>query len=148
LVAALLVAAAAGCGESRLDRQELLTKANAICASYERRQNEVQVPSVDPTNPATPFRLRAQWGAAINQIALFGRQEVDALRKLSPPEEFERRFQRLLTAKDAAFDGLAETADAAKRNRPQKAKTAGHAAQVKLAKVKTFADALGAKSCA
>ena len=148
MVAALLVAAAAGCGESRLDRQELLTKANAICASYDKRQNEVQVPSVDPTNPATPFRLRAQWGAAINQIALLGRQEVDALRKLRPPEEFEGRFQRLLTAKEAAFDGLAATGNAAKRNRPQKTKTAGAAAQVKLARVKTSADALGAKRCA
>jgi len=149
LLALVATLVAAGCGgEGRLDREELVAKANEICAAYDSKQNDVLVPSADPTNPATPFRQRAMWGAAINQIAQIGRQEVKALRKLRPPEELEGRFGKFLAAKDAGFDALGETADAAKRNNPERVKTAGRTARAKLATVTKLADELGLSKCA
>jgi len=147
VLAATLVAAGCG-GDGRLDREELVTRANEICTAYDAKQNDVLVPSVDPTNPATPFRQRAMWGAAINQIAQIGHQEVKALRKLRPPEVLEGRFEKLLAAKDEGFDELAKTAQAAKRNNPGRVKTAGRTARAKLATVTKLANELGVDKCA
>jgi hypothetical protein len=145
---AALVAAASGCGgKARLDRTELLHRANAICRAYSQKQNDVQVPSVNPIDPSTSFTDRARWGAALNQIALLGHQEVIALRTLRPPKEAEARFEKLLDEKDAAFDKLNEDAKAALRDRPARVKTIGRAARAQLARVRKLATEFGVPKC-
>jgi hypothetical protein len=87
------------------------------------------------------------WGAALNQIAQLGHQEVIALRKLRPPKHAEPRFRKLLDEKDAAFNKLHAAAEAALRNRPAKVKTLGRAAQAQLARVKKLATEFGVPKC-
>jgi hypothetical protein len=145
LVAALV---AAGCGSGPLNANELVTRANAICKEYTQKQNDVEFPSVNPTDPSTSFRDRAMWGAALNQIVQLGRQEVVALRKLRPPNELEARFETFLAAKATAFDGLHAGAEAAKQNHPRAVKTTVDAARKKLARAGRFAKALGLQKCA
>jgi hypothetical protein len=145
---AALVAAASGCGgKARLDRTELLNRANAICREYAEKQNDVLVPSVNPIDPSTPFAERARWGAALNQIAQLGHQEVIALRTLRPPKNDEARFEKLLGEKDAAFDKLSEDAKAALRNRPAEVKTIGRAARAQLDRVRKLATEFGVPKC-
>ena len=138
---------AAGCGSDRLNREELLARADRICKTYDMQQNSLPFPSTDPTASTTSFRERAQWGAALNQIVLLGRQEGVALEKLRPPEALEADYRRLLDAKDAAYDSLAATADAAKRNQPDRIKKLGAVGRKRLAEVTKLADAFGVSEC-
>ena len=143
----LVVVLVAGCGSDRLSREKLVERANGICESYNTQQNSLPFPSTDPTSPATTFRERAQWGAALNQIVNLGRAEMAALHKLKPPEELEPAWNRLLAAKDSSYDSLSASAEAAKRNRPAALKRIGAVSRKKLTKVTSLADAFGVKEC-
>src|SRR6266536_4840663 len=94
LVAVVLVAA--GCGKSRLSREDFVAKANTNCKAYEEKQNAIVFPTVNPVAEKTTHTQRAQWGLALKQIIDIGDQEIDELRKLRPPKDLQDRYDHLL----------------------------------------------------
>jgi len=86
--AALVVAVSiAGCGSSTLSGKQLRSDATGVCATTRTRLNRIDVPS--SPSEGGPFLRRGT-------DAL--RQELTALRKLSPPEQLAATFQRGLDA--------------------------------------------------
>jgi hypothetical protein len=150
LVLLVAVVAASGCGSRNpvKERQKLRREANAICAHFERLQNDVRFPSVNPLAARTTHMDRARWAVALKQIVELGWAEVRSLQRLETPEELRDRFQKLVSAKKAAYDDLATGADAAKRNHPALIKRPVNAGRAKLARASVLAKALGVRQCA
>ena len=100
-----LAAALAGCGgsdEEPLTRQELVRQANALCQASNDRQAEFE-------EPKDIAGLAASVEPARDDL----RQTVDALGKLTPPDEVESDYTKLLEVlRDAEeqFDPLLEAA--------------------------------------
>jgi hypothetical protein len=144
----LFALAAAGCGKSAEEqRRDFLSNAGSVCSHFAMLQNQIAFPTGNPTDSGLSHTTRAQWGLALNQIVNYGRQETRRLRKLEPPEDLRDRFERLLDAKEAAFDDLAKGADAAKRNRVSQIAAPVNAGRAKLAQVEKLAKAVGLPAC-
>jgi hypothetical protein len=145
----LLMVALAGCGgNQKKDTQKFVAKANAICSYFESQQNQVLFPSVNPLSTNLSHADRAQWGLSLHQVVTLGLQEVKSLRKLNPPGAERGRFQEMVDAKEAAFNDLAKSADAAKRNHPKLIQAPTRAAKAKLARVSVLAKQVGVPRCA
>jgi hypothetical protein len=149
-LAALLVAVvlvAAGCGKSRLSREDFVAKANADCQLYESRQNAIQFPTVNPVSATVTHTQRAEWGLALKQIVDIGDGEIKELRKLSPPKELEDHYVDLLNSWQQAYDTLRDGAVAAKKNDVATLKTKVPAGRAQLAKIADQAKPLGLSDC-
>jgi hypothetical protein len=145
----VIVVAAAGCGANpKKQRQEFLAKANAICGHFEDKQNQVLFPSVNPLAADISHADRAEWGLSLNQVVDLGLEEVKSLRKLKPPGDLRGRFQEMVDTKEAAFNDLAKSANAAKRNRRTLIKAPTQAARAKLTRVSVLAKQIGMRHCA
>jgi hypothetical protein len=141
--------AAVGCGKSAKEhRQDFLAKGIGICSHFSTLQNEVRFPMGNPLAAKTSHVQRAQWGLALTQIVNFGRQEVRGLRKLKAPKDLRDRFEQMLDTKEAAFDDLAKSADAAKRNHTAEIKAPADAGRAKLSQAGMLAKAVGLPKCA
>lgn len=100
--AAALTAAGCGGGDDRLSRDELASRADAICAKYEKELDKLAEPqSIDEvTQLATDAKPIVEDG-------------VDELDDLQPPEELEDEYDRWIAMNRdsvAAIDDLREAA--------------------------------------
>lgn len=144
-----LALAAAGCGGQSAEqkRRAFLLEANNICGNFEKLQNAVTFPTANPLDPKLSNITRSQWGLALNQIVNYGRQEVRGLQRLKAPKDLRPGYQQLGDVKSAAFDLLAEAADAAKRNHPGAIAAPSNKAKTKLAQASKLAKKLALPNC-
>ena len=143
------VLAAAGCGgKGRLGRQEFVSKANSICATYEAQQNAVTFPTVNPVAKKTTHAQRAEWAVALKQIVDLGDAEIRALRKLRPPKELQERYDAVLTEWQRAYDTLREGSVGAKQNDVPTLKKKVPDGRRQLLAVSQKVSVLGLETCA
>lgn len=123
---------AAGCGGGdggggeRLSKADFVSQANTICrdANKEAEGLKPDLPSdFDPTSESVTDDQLDTFGDYIEEITGIFRDQVDELRGLKPPEDFQDDFDRALdlvdetlneseAAADAAHDGDRETMNA------------------------------------
>ncbi|HKR65457.1 MAG TPA: hypothetical protein VJZ00_17130 [Thermoanaerobaculia bacterium] len=81
----LLAGCGGGGGGKRLSRQEFDSKGNAICAKYNAKQKSVAQPK--NLNDLSP---------ALRKLLPLARQQLDELKKLSPPQSDDAAWKKLL----------------------------------------------------
>jgi hypothetical protein len=96
--------AAAGCGggDDRLTREELVEEADATCADFDQRIEEIN----EPESPADIERYVQE----IRPIVEEGTDELDALQ---PPEELEDEYDQWIQETRSAIDMFDELEEAA-----------------------------------
>lgn len=105
---AALALVAAGCGGGggggdRLTLEEFVTQADAICAEYDKKFDDLGEPA---SAEELPDFIRSGQSLAEEQVA--------ALRELSPPEDSEAKIEEAFAALDgqvALFDDFATAAE-------------------------------------
>lgn len=101
----------AGCGSDgdgeRLSTDELVDRANEICAKHIGAVNRLER-GLGPPDEGGP--LLADFARILPQIADKFRQLVTALRKLSPPEDLEEEYGLTLDRIDRVADQLDQAA--------------------------------------
>jgi hypothetical protein len=106
LLAALFVAAVAGCGggdgNDRLTKDELVQKADAVCADYERK---VQALGEPQTLPDLATYARAARAALAHGL--------DELRELEPPAELETKYETWVNTGERTLERIDELETAA-----------------------------------
>ena len=133
----VLLITACGGGEARLSKEEFQSQANAICAKYQQQLNALR----SPTSLEEIPDLVEQALAILNK-------EVDEIRALSPPEELQSDFDKLLAASDRTKTAAADLSSAAKSGDQaavQKALDEGNAASKEA---DDLAGNLGLNECA
>jgi hypothetical protein len=102
------VAAGCGGGSDRLTKAEFVTRADAICAKYERR--------VRAAMRGVPAGDSAQLATAIERVLPVIREGNDELRALSPPENLQSRYDRWMQLADGEVDAAQKLNDALRDN--------------------------------
>ena len=106
---ALTAVVAAGCGSSssssELSKQQLASRANAICTSFKPKIAAVKTPSDVLTNPTSAARY-------FDQIAPLYDQAVAELKKLKPASSVQGQWNEML----ARFGGVTSLIDRLKAN--------------------------------
>jgi hypothetical protein len=119
----VLVLLATGCGgggEARLSKQEFQTRANAVCAKYDKQLKAIGSPTSIEEIPDL-----------VDQALAILDKEIDEVSALNPPEELQSDFDKMLAATDrtkAAAADLSEAAKAGDQAGVQKALEEGNAA--------------------
>jgi hypothetical protein len=112
LLAALALAlVAGGCGSGnprRLSKGEFVTRADAICAKYEKRVQS-RMASVPPGD-------QKQLASSIEKVLPVIRKGNDELRSLKPPESLQARFDRWMGIADAEVSAAQNLQDALDKN--------------------------------
>jgi hypothetical protein len=144
-VAALAVAlAAAGCGggggDDRLSKQELATKANAICARYSQEGDRLTAPK-DITDPKQAHAFFAK----AHDIA---KRQQDALERLKPAASAKAQYTAMTGATGKATALLGDLTAAAAAKDAQKGANLLQRLQPDSDAVDRTANALGATRCA
>jgi hypothetical protein len=92
----LVIALVAGCGSgngNRLSKAEFVSRANAICAKYEKR--------VQTRMAGVPAGDQKQLANSIGKVIPVIRKGNDELRSLRPPASLQGRFDRWMGIADA-----------------------------------------------
>ena len=79
---------------SRLSKADFISQADAICTTAHTKEQAIDFPSVDP-HDGDRRPAERQLADAIEQATEVDREEIDDLRKLKPPEDFQRRLRRV-----------------------------------------------------
>jgi hypothetical protein len=111
LFAALALAlVAGGCGskDKRLSKGEFVTRADAICAKYEKR--------VQRRMAGVPPGDQKQLASSIEKVLPVIRKGNDELRSLKPPESLQARFDRWMGIADAEVSAAQNLQDALDKN--------------------------------
>lgn len=96
VVATVLLAGCGGGGGSRLSKSELDGKANAICAKYSKKINDLGQP---PDLKSIP--------AYVDKVLPLLKKGTDELNALKPPEDLESTYNEMISVQRESF-GLAE----------------------------------------
>lgn len=109
LLAALVVAAIAplACGDGGSSVQEFRTDANRVCRDAERELDRIQ-----RRIPSTADQAERQ-AAAIADVA---QQALDNLRRIEPPDQLDRTYERYLDAREDAIGFIEDSRAAAAEN--------------------------------
>ena len=149
LTAALAALVVAGCGGggggSRLSKADFISQADAICQKAHEDENKVSFPNVNPST-ASQDDLK-KFGDAIKQATAIDRKEVDDLKALKPPEDFQDNYDEALQELSDGLDHADNAVDEA-----NKGDTAGltrelNAVQSKATEANKKAAAYGLKVC-
>jgi hypothetical protein len=135
-VAAVVVIAACGAG-SRLSKQELVAKANAICRELDGRFQALGTP-----------RTMKDLGRFADRALPIAREGRDRLGKLRPPKEVESTYGEWLGEGDKAVDAIIRVRDAAAKNDVAAVQKVGREARAEDRKSDRLAMRLGFTDCA
>jgi hypothetical protein len=107
---AALALVAGGCGSKgkRLSKGEFVTRADAICAKYEKR--------VQSRMAGVPPGDQKQLASSIEKVLPVIRKGNDELRSLKPPESLQARFDRWMGIADAEVTAAQNLHDALDKN--------------------------------
>lgn len=133
---ALALAACGGDGDERLSQAELQEQANAICATYDKRIDELAVPSAVEEIPAY-----------VAKAAPIVEDEIDALKELDPSDEDRETFDQMIAEEEktlAAGRALSDAAETGDDTAVEKALNEGNLASDKADE---HARALGLNEC-
>lgn len=124
MVAVLAVGAAvaAGCGSSSssgLNKQQLASRANAICTSFKPKLAAVKAPSDIAENPASSARYFGQVGALYNQA-------IGELKGLKATSNVEAQWSQMLSR----FSALTSVIDQLKTESQNRSRSAATLSQV------------------
>ena len=120
-----LAFAAAGCGGDDkgggggepLTKPEFISQADAICKKYEEKGESIKpegLPSdFDPTSPNATDEQLDKFGDFIEEVVDVFRGEVDELRDLTPPADFQTDYNRALELLDETGNEYEEASEAA-----------------------------------
>jgi hypothetical protein len=113
-VIGVLIVGLTGCG-GPLSREDLLSKANAICASAEGQAAAVPEPS-STRDPAATSRY-------VSALIPIAQREFRELRALEPPADLRVRYGAYLAAGDRGVSLLKQLRAAAQARRAERART-------------------------
>jgi hypothetical protein len=137
LVASAATLALAACGgDEQLTQAELREQANAICARYDKRIDELAVPSTVEEIPAY-----------VAKAAPIVEDEIDALKELDPSDEDRETFDQMIAEEEktlAAGRALSDAAETGDDTAVEKALNEGNLASDKADE---HARALGLNEC-
>jgi hypothetical protein len=109
---AALALVAGGCGSNsgskRLSKAEFVSRADAICAKYEKR--------VQSRMAGVPPGDQKQLASSIEKVLPVIRKGNDELRSLKPPESLQARFDRWMGIADAEVTAAQKLQDALNKN--------------------------------
>jgi len=109
VIAALgLVAAGCGSKSNRLSKAEFVSRANAICAKYEKR--------VQSRMAGVPAGDQKQLANSIGTVIPVIRKGNDELRSLKPPGSLQSRFDSWMGLADAEVGAAQKLQDALEKN--------------------------------
>jgi hypothetical protein len=105
-----LALVAGGCGSKgkRLSKAEFVSRADAICAKYEKR--------VQSRMAGVPPGDQRQLASSIEKVLPVIRMGNDELRSLKPPESLQARFDRWMGIADAEVSAAQNLQDALDKN--------------------------------
>jgi hypothetical protein len=137
-----LVAGGCGSGDGkRLSKAEFVSRADAICAKYEKR---VQSRMAD-----VPAGDQKQLGSSIKNVLPLIRKGNDELRSLKPPGSMQSRFDSWMGLADAEVDAAQNLQNALDKNDIQAIQAAFKELQIKDAAQDRIArQDLGLTGCA
>jgi hypothetical protein len=142
LLAGLALLLAAGCGgggssDDRLTSEQLVQKADAICAEYGRK--------VDALTDPQSFTELAAYARSARQALSDG---LSQLRELRPPTDLEARYERWVDAGDRALGRIDELQKAAEKKNQLEIQTLVAAAKREDDASDRLATELGMVECA
>jgi len=148
--AALLALLAAGCGGgggggSALSKADFISQGDAICTQAHVDEAKIDFPTVDPTT-ASDSDLE-KFGDAIEQATEVDRKEVEDLRKLTPPEDFQDDWTEAMDELSEGLDHAEEAAAEANKHDAAGMKRELDATQAKANEANAKAKAYGLKVC-
>jgi hypothetical protein len=119
VAAAAAIAASCGGGGggsgTTLSKEDFIAQADAICTKHDAEfTNEIQptLPNVDPTAPSTSDEDLKKFEDPLDATHDLRGRQVDELRALTPPEEFQEQWDSVLSFLDASVEALGRAADA------------------------------------
>lgn len=140
-VATTLAGLAAGCGDEggddRLSREEFVRQADAICAEYDRRLEELP----DPANVDDLKALAAQ-------AFPIAQEGIRRLRALRPPEALARDVTRWLRLNDANVRSIHRLEEAAERGATREVQQIASEAADNEERADALAKEIGLRECA
>ena len=133
----LAVAACSGGGDDRLSAAEYVRRADEVCATYDRRLEELPRPEdladlADLADRALPI----------------AEEGVRELRKLEPPKELERPVNEWLERNDANVEKIEELREAARAGDEQRVQILGSEARKNEEEADALARRIGLRTCA
>lgn len=131
--------AAAGCGGSdddRLTREELIEEADATCAEFDRRIEEVE----EPESLEDIERY-------VQEIRPIVEEGTDELAELEPPEELEDEYDDWIAATRSGIDRIDELEEAATSGDEQRVQEALQGAGEGGEEASRLAQELGFQDC-
>src|SRR6478672_4995232 len=142
----VLALLAAGCGGSggggsALSKADFVSQADAICTQAHVDEAKIDFPTVDPTT-ASDSDLE-KFGDAIEQATEVDRKEVEDLRKLTPPEDFQDNFSEAMVELSEGLDHAEEAAAEANKHDAAGMKRELDATQAKANEANAKAKAYG-----
>jgi multidrug resistance efflux pump len=135
-------AAATGCsvggdGDGRLSREEYLSQADAVCAEYDKRLNDLgRAESVE------------QLAENADRALPIAQEGVGKLRELQPPENLERPVDEWLERNDRNVDLIEALRDAARAGEETRIQELAAEAAENEAAADRLAGRIGLKDCA
>jgi hypothetical protein len=136
LFCAATVLAVAGCGDTRLTHEQLLDRADAVCATYNRATVKL----------APPRTLRQIRRLAARVLPAY-RTAIAKLDALRPPKEDENAFDAWLAADRRIQLDVEQLARAARRGDVHAVRAAAAQASADDARSSRLANALGLSIC-
>jgi hypothetical protein len=141
LVALVFVASGCGSKGNRLTKTEFVSRANAVCAKYEKR--------VQSQMSSIPAGDEKQLANSIQKVLPVIRKGNDELRSLKPPESLQSRFDRWMRIADAEVGAAQKLQDALDKNNREAIQAAFNELQTKDAAQDRIArQDLGLTGCA
>jgi hypothetical protein len=107
---ALVTGCGGGSGDSRLSREEFVKQADSICTRYEKKVSDAMSGAAAGSG--------SQLANAIDTVLPTIKAGNDELRKLSPPEELQKPFDRWIVIADQEVRAAARLRDAIRANDP------------------------------
>ncbi len=121
VVAAATATMAASCGGggsggTALSKEDFISQADAICTKHDEEfVNEIEPTfpdGVDPTSASTSDADLKRFEEPLAATQELRASQVDELRALTPPEDFQEQWDTVLAFLDSSIEALGKAADA------------------------------------
>jgi hypothetical protein len=109
----LIAAGCGGGGGSALSKAEFIAKADATCAKHSVILRAIKQPNTNPTSASISEADLKAWKDPLKQVSAAYHDDVNDLRGVTPPADFQSKWTGALDAVDEAANELADAGDAA-----------------------------------